>query len=340
MAKSVKLADIAARLNVSTVTVSKALADQKGVSEAMREKIKALAKEMGYQSPSEMKLSRAGRSFHIGVLIAQRCFDQQNSFYWQLYQKAATRAVTRECFTMLEIIEQKNEKELVKPRLLAEDKVDGIIIIGLLQEDYLCMIEKNIKVPFVCLDFYDKKIECDAVIANNFYGMYKVTDYLIGMGHTRIGYVGTLLSTCSITDRYFGFCKALLEHGLEVRDEWIIDDRDRDSGKRDDEFCFRLPDKLPTAFVCNCDLTAGLFIEKLKERGYCVPADISVAGFDNYIYPGICGLGITTYEVDIEAMAWETIDKLIRKIEGKSYKKGISIVDGRLVIKDSVRRMV
>lgn len=340
MAKSVKLADIAVRLNVSTVTVSKALADQKGVSEAMREKIKALAREMGYQSPSEVKLSKAGKSYHIGVLIAQRCFDRQNSFYWQVYQEVATRAMARECFTLLEIIEQKNEKGLIKPRLLTEDKVDGIIIIGLLQEEYLSMIEKSIKVPFVCLDFYDKRIECDAVISNNFYGMYKVTDYLIDMGHTNIGYVGTLLSTCSITDRYFGFCKALLEHGLEVRNEWIIDDRNRESGKRDDGFCFRLPDELPTAFVCNCDLTAGVFIENLQERGYCVPADISVAGFDNYIYPGLCDLGITTYEVDIEGMAWEAIDKLIRKIEGKFYKKGISIVDGRLVIKDSVRRMV
>ena len=49
MAKAIKLADIAAILNVSTVTVSKALSDQKGVSEEMREKIKKLAQEMGYR---------------------------------------------------------------------------------------------------------------------------------------------------------------------------------------------------------------------------------------------------------------------------------------------------
>lgn len=340
MAKSVKLADIAEILNVSTVTVSKALADQKGVSQQMREKIKKLAREMGYQSPSEAKMSRAGRSYNIGVLIAQRCFEQQNSFYWQVYQQVATGAVARECFTMLEIIGQESERKLEMPRLLAEDKADGVIMIGLLREDYLSMVAQKIRVPFVCLDFYDKKIECDAVIADNFYGMYRLTDYLVSMGHTRVGYVGTLFSTCSITDRYFGFCKALLENGLEVRQEWVIDDRDRESGMRDEGFCFRLPEEMPTAFVCNCDLTAGVFIEVLRERGYGVPEDISVAGFDNYIYPGICDLGITTYEVDSEGMAWEAISKLIGKIEGKSYKKGVSIVEGHLVIKDSVRRMV
>ena len=55
MAKAVRLADIAKILNVSTVTVSKALSDQKGVSEEMRDKIKQLAEEMGYQSPSEAR---------------------------------------------------------------------------------------------------------------------------------------------------------------------------------------------------------------------------------------------------------------------------------------------
>lgn len=55
MAKAVKLADIAERLSVSTVTVSKALSGQKGVSEEMREKIKSLAEELGYQRPSAKK---------------------------------------------------------------------------------------------------------------------------------------------------------------------------------------------------------------------------------------------------------------------------------------------
>ena len=57
MAKTVKLADIAAIVNVSTVTVSKALSDQKGVSEEMRARIKQLAKEMGYQTPTAAIIS-------------------------------------------------------------------------------------------------------------------------------------------------------------------------------------------------------------------------------------------------------------------------------------------
>ena len=62
MAKTVKMADIAAKLGVSTVTVSKALSGQKGVSEEMREKIKKLAQEMGYKSPTAVKMMKNKRA--------------------------------------------------------------------------------------------------------------------------------------------------------------------------------------------------------------------------------------------------------------------------------------
>lgn len=338
MAKSVKLADIAKIMNVSTVTVSKALSDQKGVSEEMREKIKKLAQEMGYRSPSAMKLSQARKSYNIGIIISERYFDQYESFYWQMYQQVATRAVSKECFSMFEILSLETEYQHELPKLLQEDKVDGLIIIGSLKESYLKLIEESIHVPMVCLDFYDRKHQCDAVITDNYYGMYKMTNYLFEMGHEDIAYVGTLLSTSSITDRYFGYSKALLEHGKKVREDWIIEDRDVDSGKREDDFVFRLPKEMPTAFVCNCDLTAGLLINALREKGYRVPEDISVTGFDNYIHPSVCDIGITTYEIDIKEMARKTINNLIKKMAGEHYKQGVSIVEGRLVFKESVRK--
>ena len=67
MAKSVKLGDIAAIVGVSTVTVSKALSDQKGVSEELRAQIKQLADEMGYQSPSEIRKKTAKKKYNIAT---------------------------------------------------------------------------------------------------------------------------------------------------------------------------------------------------------------------------------------------------------------------------------
>ena len=110
-----------------------------------------------------------------------------------------------------------------------------------------------------------------------------------------------------------------------------------DQGKIID-FEFRLPEEMPTAFACNCDLTAGLLVGELKKKGYRVPEDISIVGFDNYIFPGVCDLPITTYEVDVKEMAKKTISHLIKKMSGESYKKGVTIVEGHMVIKESVKR--
>ena len=270
--------------------------------------------------------------------MSERYLDQYESFYWQMYQAVATKAVSKECFTMLEVLGTDAEQNLELPKILKEHKVEGLIILGLLKEDYLNMMVQNMDVPFICLDFYDRKQESDAVVTDNFYGMYRLTNYLFEMGHKDIAYVGTLLYTESITDRYFGYTKALLEHGQQVKPDWIISDRNIDDGQRGDDFDFMLPEKMPTAFVCNCDLTAGILINSLQKKGYRVPEDISVVGFDNFIHPGICKVGITTYEVDIKEMARKTINNLIKKMNHESYKQGISIVEGHMVIKDSVAK--
>ena len=128
-----------------------------------------------------------------------------------------------------------------------------------------------------------------------------------------------------------------MEHGCEVRPEWIIDDREKEQGSIDAESYIRLPKELPTAFVCNCDLAASFLIKKLEAEGLKVPQDISVVGYDNYIYPGMCDVEITTYEVDIKEMARRAVHTLIKKISGEDYRHRVYIVEGQLVIKGSVK---
>ena len=121
-----------------------------------------------------------------------------------------------------------------------------------------------------------------------------------------------------------------------MRPEWIIEDREREHGSIDPENYIRLPGQLPTAFVCNCDIAASFLIKALEVRGLRVPQDVSVVGYDNFIYPGICDVEITTYEVDIKEMARRAVHTLIKKIAGEEYRHRVYIVEGQLVIKDSV----
>lgn len=340
MAKAVRLADIAQRLGVSTVTVSKALSGQKGVSEKMRAKITQLAKELGYQQTFAQSGRKTDRSYNLGVLIAECYLDKYDSFYWQMYQQVITKASKKGCFTLMEVVSTEMEENAELPQIVQEQKIDGMIIIGRLKKEYLKNLSQQTEIPLVYLDFCDEGQETDAIISDSYYGAYSLTNYLFAMGHTRIAFVGTLLATGSITDRYFGYAKSLLEHGLQVKEEWVIEDRDKETGNINADLWIRLPEEMPTAFVCNCDLTASFLIKKLRGAGYLVPEDISVVGYDNYLFPGLCDVAITTYEVDVEEMASKAIQTLLKKIKGESYRQGICIVEGHMVIKDSVKKLI
>lgn len=338
MAKTVKLADIAEQVGVSTVTVSKALSGQKGVSEEMREKIRNLADELGYRSPSENKKQITEKQYNIGVIIQEVYLDKYDSFYFMMYQELNKRAVARGCFTLLESISRDDVLGNQMPLLVQEKKVDGLVVIGDMTKSYMEHLERDAGVPVVCMDFYNDTINLDTVISNSFYGTYALTNYLFRMGHEKIAYVGTIGMTNSITDRYLGYAKSLLEHHVPVRDEYVIDDRDTQTGRMDLDKFFLFPEDMPTAFVCNCDLAASYLIRKLRANGYRVPEDVSVVGFDNYLYPGLCDIEITTYEVNVGEMARRVVHKIVRKIANESYTAGVFIVDGHVVLKDSVAR--
>ena len=117
----------------------------------------------------------------------------------------------------------------------------------------------------------------------------------------------------------------------------MIDDRDPETGRSDGDFAHKLPKQMPTAFVCNNDVAAAMLVNRLEQEGYRVPEDISVVGYDNYQPPGLCDIRITTYEVDMPEMARQAIAIMIRKISGEPYKRGETIVSGRIIYKESVK---
>lgn len=335
MAKEVRMSDIAKQLGVSTVTVSKALSDQKGVSEEMREKIKALAEELGYKSTAAAK-KEAKRSYNIGVLVEEIYIERYASFYWEFYQKINTNAGQENCFVILEVLSVEHEKDLVEPKIIQENKIDGLMILGRVPTEYLSMLKKKAKVPVVYMDFYDQKVKGDSVISNSFYGAYHITNYLFEMGHRKIGFVGTIMATESIMDRYLGYQKAMIEHNEPVHEEWLIQDREKHVYIYEQ---LPLPKELPTAFVCNSDLTASRLIRSLRECGLQVPKDISVVGYDDYLYPGLCDVGITTYSVDMDRMAKLGIEILVERINGEQRHIGMQVVEGDLVIRESTRKI-
>ena len=326
MAK-VRMKDIAVRLGVSTVTVSKALSGQRGVSEELRARIIRMAAEMDYQN-DRRRHDHSRIQYNIGILTSERFVDRMDSFYSHLLQLATAEASAMECFTMMEVITAQMEQQDI-----------GVIVLGFLEDHYLECISADPELPFILLDFTTHWKLCDCVISDSFYGSCQLTDYLFRKGHRKIAFVGTVLSTGSITDRYLGYLKSMMEHHIQVPEEWIIPDRDTETGDVDRDRFFPLPDDMPTAFVCNSDLTAAHLCRKLAIMGIRCPEDVSITGFDNFIYPGVDEGQFTTYEVDTKAMARKAVHNLIHKLNGEYYRRGIIVVTGRLIKHGSVRAL-
>ena len=339
MAKAVKLADIAERVGVSIVTVSKALSGQKGVSESMRVRIQAVADELGYKQPGayrrDLEEARRNRGYNLGVLVGDYYLGKYESFYSQMYQQFAARAGSKGNFCLLELVSAEQEKEVRIPMMIADNRIDGIVVIGKLSDDYLNMILDS-GIPMVGVDFYTDDESLDSVISDSYFGGYRMTKYLIGKGHTQIAYVGTLGATTSINDRYMGYLKALYEYNITPREDWIIEDRSPVDKILDPVEYIRLPEEMPTAFMCNSDQTAGMLINKLEVAGYRVPDDISVAAYDNFLPPGIGDVRITSYDVDMKEMVKRAVSTITHKIAGENYKQGTYIVGGHVVEKESV----
>ncbi|WP_408070471.1 LacI family DNA-binding transcriptional regulator [Butyrivibrio sp. JL13D10] len=339
MGKAVKLADIAEKLGVSVVTVSKALSGQKGVGEELRAKIVALADELGYRLPSAAEKINTNKGQSIGILIHEKHFSKYNSFYLQMYQMLSVELSSAGYFNLLELVQYDSEKELILPNLVIEGNVSGVIFLGQFSREYCDFVRSKLTVPVQYLDFNDNSEEVHSIVSDNFYGGYYLTNYLFDNGHTDIAFVGSVLKTSSITDRYLGYLKSMMEHGKKINDKWIIEDRDEKTGIIFSPEVMQIPKKMPTAFVCNCDLTAGVLIKKLEKEGYKVPDDISVVGYDNFIFPGTCDIEITTYEVDMPVMVKKTVEILDKLIRNKEVSSKTHIVTGHLVEKKSVKKL-
>lgn len=335
MAKDVTLADIAKKVGVSNVAVSKALSGKPGVSDELRLKIKQVADRMGYVSNVSGK-NAAAETGNVGVVIPEQLYGYPYSFYGQMYEKVVRALYDNKYYGILELLSKEDELEGNIPKVLRDKKVDGLIFMGQMEESYICKMAGQAAAPVFFLDTYKPFIALDTVISDGYYGTYLLTDYLIRLGHKKIAFVGNIEATDSIADRYWGYRKALRENHIEFENCLEIPDRSK-HGKVGDRVLYGRSGV--DAYVCNSDYTAGVVIQNLEEMGYDVPEDVSVVGFDDFVQAGrgMDADRITSYSVDIDQMAKICVKSLIKKIRHQSYTTGIQIVTGKMVEKKTVK---
>ena len=331
--KKPTMRDIGKAVGTSAVTVSKALAGKDGMSDRLRDRILKKAEEMGYAYPGQEKVVRRSQ-LDIGILIPDHFFETE-SFYNLLYRKLVRRLAEEGHFGLLELLSREDEQHNVLPNLIRSRHVDGLILLGQPGKTYYRMIAQC-GTPTVFLDFYDEHGNADAVVGDNTYGTYRLTSHLIRLGHIRIGFVGNQKATSSIMDRYLGYYRAMLVNNLPVREDWILMDR-TEAGEM---IPLKLPEEMPTAFVCNCDVIARKLIGTLQEAGYRVPEDISVTGFDDFEIGQPQLPGMSTFRVDTDGMINLAVNVICERCAGSGKPFGRLVVSGQPIYRDTERALV
>lgn len=225
MSTKVTMQDIADALQISVVTVSNALSNKEGVGKELRYKIRETAMAMDYPLQPNSKSEKKNTKHTAGVIMAE-CFCSDNAFYSLLYEKLLLEFEKADYSCILEVIPYEDEMKGVLPKMVLEDKVDGIVVLGQVKRSYIDMLVIE-DIPYIFLDFYDEHYSVDSIVSDSVCGSYLLTNYLIENGYKKIGFVGNLKATSSILDRYLGYYKALFQSGLKLRQDWIISDRDQ-----------------------------------------------------------------------------------------------------------------
>lgn len=322
MSKKISMQDIADRLNISRMTVSKVFKNDSDISAEMKEKVRLMAQELGYKYTKNDQYS-------LVVLVSEVFLAETEDFYKTLYKRLNENAITKNVNLLLKIVSK--EDEYAHNLDISLNGKDGVMMLGQFEKGYVEAV-KNLNMPLVCVDFYYDDLELDSIVSNNFNAGYMAAKYLIKHQHKQIGFVGNVPSTNSIVDRYLGLKKALIENNLDYKNVLIVNDRN----EKGQMIELVLPKELPSAFLCNNDHIAYLLIRKLQDMGLNVPKDISVIGFDDVVYSKISTPKITTMKVSRKYMAEQAMTLILRRIKNRHAKLINMTLECLMVERESV----
>jgi LacI family transcriptional regulator len=333
MNKPVTMKDIANRLSVSSVTISKALGGKDGVGDELRQQIIQVAKEMGYRKNLIAKDMRDGTTHNVGLLIGERHM-QGDCAYIRIQQELNKHLLAQGYYGIVELISMDDEETGEVPRLVCDNKVDALVLLGQLRPSYVKTI-LSFGLPYVFVDFFYENYQADAVISDNMYGGYSLTNHLLSLGHRTIAFVGNPMYSNVVMDRYLGYYKALMEQGIALEETLVIHDCN-ELGHRVE---LTLPNKNTTAYVCASCETAYRLMQLLQGQGLRIPEQISIVGFDEDLYTTLSNPPLTTFSVDIPLMALSAAESIINKIENPDSHFGRKTICGSLAVRKSSARI-
>ncbi len=275
----VRLSDIARKLHVSTVTVSKALRGHPDISVETVKKVKKMAREMGY-TPNRIASSLSSRrSNTIGVIIPKIA----HVFFSSIIESIYDAAFETNYEIILTVSQENAEREQRHLRSLLSMRVDGLII-SVTQQTTDAAPFEEVRELGIPLTFIDRVLDIDGftkVVVDDYGGAFTATEHAIAIGHKKLGHLGGYQHTSIGRERFRGFADAMKKHGLPIEPRWVTHSGfgEQDGYQGFKKIC-ESGERPDFVFAATFPLALGLY-RAAGEMGLKIPDDIDIIGFGN-----------------------------------------------------------
>ncbi|MDR6785136.1 DNA-binding LacI/PurR family transcriptional regulator [Pedobacter africanus] len=313
--------DIAEALRLSPATISRALNNHPYVKEKTRKDVIEMAAKLGYRRNHMASGLRSNKSRTVGLIVprvsmffhAEVITTIQNDLHKQGYSLIICQS--NDSVSM--------EKELTET--LYASRVDALIAACTLQTIDFSHFDKFTEngTPVI---FYDRvpvePYRATIVKGDDFNGAYQATSHLIAAGCRKIAHIAGPLTSNLYQDRAAGFAKAMEEHGLELRTDWIFhQELSAENAMRAMRQMFA-GGEVPDALFADNDTTAIAAIQFANEKGIAVPAALKVAGYSNDPRTAIITPPITSVEQFPETVGKRIVEALTGLLNSDAAEPG------------------
>ncbi|MYL41485.1 catabolite control protein A [Virgibacillus salexigens] len=316
---NITIYDVAREANVSMATVSRVVNGNPNVKPTTRKKVLATIERLGYRPNAVARGLASKKTTTVGAIIP----DISSIFFAELARGIEDIATMYKYNMILSNSDQNEDKELQLINTMLEKQVDGIIFMGGNITEQHVQQFKSSSVPVVLAATYDENNEIPSVNIDYEQAAYEATKYLIDEDNNIPAFVSGLEETHINQLKYKGYAKALSEASHSV-DESLVVKGDYSYSSGIEAFNqFVDDDQVPSAiFVASDEMALGV-IHGAQDKGYRVPEDIQVFGFDNtrlatMVRPTLSTIVQPMY--DIGAVAMRLLTKYMNKEEVQDSK--------------------
>jgi DNA-binding LacI/PurR family transcriptional regulator len=303
--------EVARRANVSIATVSRTMNNPSAVDSQTAERVRKAVEELRYYPDSQARSLVSGRSRMLGLVVS----DITNPFFPELVKGFEDIAIERGYEIMVGSTGYRSERMAVCVRRLLERKVEGVAIMTSEMDQHLIDLLVSRKIPTVFLDVGTVHQFINNIQVDYATGINQAVEHLLDLGHTRIGFISGPLVLKSALIRRAAFMECLARTGI-LEDEELVAEGDHtiDGGL---EAMTRLLESKnpPTAVLTSNDLTAIGAMRAVRRKGWIVPRDISVVGFDDIHFAEFVEPPLTTIALSRRELAEKAIHALLQHLD-------------------------